>query len=202
MSGTQGRRALIRAALWRWRRSPLRRGSDLVEAWVLLAAWVLAVVGGALIGAVTAGAADRSYDRQRSERREVVATVVEKHQHPTGQGDASTRVADGDRPWATVRWTARDGEERTGRTQVTPGTDAGGRVTVWTDPQGALAAQPLKPAEALIEAALLGAMASVATGGVVWAGAHGVRGRLERRRLAQWEEEWRRLDSRWGRKTG
>ncbi|WP_427164685.1 hypothetical protein ACQF4J_04690 [Streptomyces sp. C1-1] len=39
---------------------PLRRTSDLVEAWVLLAAWVLAVVGGAVVGAAMAVVADRA----------------------------------------------------------------------------------------------------------------------------------------------
>ena len=54
MTQSQEKRALTRAGLWRLRRNPLRRGSDLVEAWVLLVACVLAVVGGALVGATAA----------------------------------------------------------------------------------------------------------------------------------------------------
>ncbi|MEU2879366.1 hypothetical protein ABZ651_24505, partial [Streptomyces sp. NPDC007070] len=37
------RRAGVR--WWRWRRNPLRRTSDVVEAWLLLVAWTLAVLG-------------------------------------------------------------------------------------------------------------------------------------------------------------
>lgn len=208
MSETQGkkpltRKPLARAGLWRWRRSPLRRRSDLMEAWVLLAAWVLAVVGGVLAGLVTAEAADRTFERQRAERHQVTATVVE---NPHSAGDAEdkvpTRVANGEPVWVTVRWTAPDGEVRTGRSQAAPDTPAGTHVTIWTDRQGTLAARPLEPTEALVEAALLGVMATAFTGGTVWACAYGVRGCLERRRLAQWDEEWQRIDTRWGRTAG
>ncbi|GAA3847617.1 hypothetical protein ACFS5L_13285 [Streptomyces phyllanthi] len=174
-----------------------------MEAWVLLAAWVLAVVGGALVGLVAASAAHRTFDQQRAERSEVAATVVENRAGATGAGDAeTTRVADGDRIWVTVRWAAPDGATRTGRTQVEPDTRVGSRVTVWTDRQGALAAQPLNSTEALLEAGMLGAMATAAMGGAVWMCAYAVRDQLERRRLARWDEEWQRLDTRWGRTTG
>lgn len=43
---------------------------------MLLAAWLLAVVGGALAGTAAAGAADRTFERQWTERHEVVATIV------------------------------------------------------------------------------------------------------------------------------
>lgn len=200
MAETQANKRLTRAGLWRWRRSPLRRRSDLVEAWVLLVAWLLAVVGGALAGLVTATAADRSFDRQRSERQEVVATVVKGAKDSDAK--ASDKVAADDRIWATVRWTASDGSVHSARTQVAAGTKAGAHTTLWVDRQGTPKTQPLEPAEALLEAALLGAMASVATAGLVWAGAIGVRGCLDRRRMTQWDKEWLRIDTRWGRMTG
>jgi hypothetical protein len=194
---------VTRVRMWRWRRSPLRRRSDLLEAWVLLAAWVLAVLGGVLAGFAAGTAADRSFDRQRSERHEVVATVVKDNRAGAGKdGAAVTRVGEDDTAWATVRWTGPQGEEHKGRTQVAPDTRAGARVTIWTDPHGALASEPLTPPEALLEASLLGAMATAFTGGTVWAFAYGIRGCLERRRMAQWDAEWQRVDTRWGRMTG
>lgn len=203
MSRTHGKRVLTHAGLWRWRRNPLRRGSDLLEAWVLLAAWILAVIGGALVGMVAAGAADHTFERQRAERHEVTATVVDKAKPAgDGEGTASGRVSGEDLAWVTVRWTAPGGVERTGRTQVAPNTRPGTRVTIWTDSHGVLSAQPLKPSEGQVEAALLGTMAATFTGGAVWVCAYGVRGRLERRRMAQWDEEWQRIDTRWGRTTG
>ena len=192
---------LTRAGLWRWRRSPLRRRSDIVEAWVLLLASVLAVLGGVLAGLVTGVAADRSFDEQRAERHEVVAGVVKGTQGSDGK--ATDRVtADDGRAWATVRWTAADGTVHTARAKVASGTAAGARVTLWVDSKGTPATQPLEPAEALLEASLLGALASVATGGLVWAGAIGARGYLNRRRMAQWDAEWQRIDTWWGPKTG
>ncbi len=194
-----------------------------MEAWVLLVAWVLGVAGGVLAGVVTAGAAERTFERQRAERHEVTATVVENPavenpavenpvvenpavENPRSAGDAegemSTSVAEGEPVWVTVRWTAPDGEVRTGRSQAAPGTPGGARVTIWTDRQGVLATRPLGPAEALTEAVLLGVMATAFTGGAVGACAYGVRGCLERRRLEQWDEEWRRIDTRWGRRAG
>jgi hypothetical protein len=174
-----------------------------VEAWVLLAAWVLAVVGGAVVGMVAAGAAERAFERQRAERQEVTATVVETPRTAVDSKDSgSGHVSGDDLAWVTVRWTTPDGAERTGRTQAAPDTRPGARVTIWTDRHGVLAAQPLDPGETQVEAALLGTMAATFTGGAVWAGAYGVRGRLDRRRMAQWDEEWLRMDTRWGRKTG
>jgi hypothetical protein len=41
---------------WRWRRNPLRRRSDVVEAWLLLAAWTIALVSGLIVGLLTADA--------------------------------------------------------------------------------------------------------------------------------------------------
>lgn len=203
MSQTQGKRALTHAGLWRWRRSPLRRGSDLVEAWVLLVAWVLAVVGGALIGMTAAEAADHTFDGQRAERHAVAATVVENARSAVdAKGAASRRAADDDLAWVTVRWTAPGGAEHSGRAQVASDTRPGTRVTVWTDQHGVLAARPLQPAEAQVEAALLGTMAAAFTGGAVWICAYGVRELLEQRRMKQWDEEWRRIDTRWGRTTG
>ncbi|MPY51255.1 Rv1733c family protein [Streptomyces acidicola] len=203
MSQTQGKRTLTRAGLWRWRRSPLRRGSDLVEAWVLLVAWVLGVVGGALVGVTAAEAAGQAFEGQRAERHAVAATVVENARSAVdAKGAASRRLADDDLAWVTVRWRATGGVEHTGRTQAAPDTRPGSHVTVWTDRQGVLTARPPAPAEAQVEAAMLGTMAAAFSGGAVWACAYGVRERLDRRRMAQWDEEWRRMDTRWGRTTG
>ncbi|MGW7169616.1 hypothetical protein ACWGH3_30930 [Streptomyces sp. NPDC054884] len=35
---------------WRWRRNPLRRQADIVEAWIVLAVWTVIVLGGTLVG--------------------------------------------------------------------------------------------------------------------------------------------------------
>lgn len=192
-----GKRPRVSVRLWRWRRSPLRRPCDVVEAWVLLAAWLLAVVGGVIVGLVTAGEADRAFEQQGALRREVPAVLVEG-----AAGARPASVVDDGRVWVSVRWTAPDGSKRVGRTTVAPDTPAGARVSVWTDSRGALTSPPLSPGNRLLEAALLGALATAVTDGAVWACAHVVRERLNRRRMDQWAEEWERIDTQWRPKTG
>lgn len=51
--------------LWRWRRNPLRRRADAVEAWVVLGVWALTVLAGVLAGWATAGAVEQGLARER-----------------------------------------------------------------------------------------------------------------------------------------
>ncbi|MFE9439202.1 hypothetical protein ACFYO2_09380 [Streptomyces sp. NPDC006602] len=188
------------AWLWRWRRSPLRRGSDVVEAWVLLAAWVLAVVGGVLVGLVAQGAMERDLDRQRVERRTVTAVLVED-----GRDKEAPAVAAGDgHVWVKARWAGPDGSRHTGLVKVRPGDDArvGARVTVWTDRRGAVVTEPVTDGEARLQSVLTGVLCGVVTGAAVAGGGRAVRAGLDRWRREQWAAEWARLDTRWGGKTG
>jgi hypothetical protein len=185
--------------LWRWRRNPLRRGSDVVEAWVVLAAWVVAVVGGVLAGLVTQDAVWRDLDRQRVERRTVTAVLVED-----ARDKAATAVAVGDdRVWVKARWTAPDGSRHTGPVKVRPDdAPAGTPVTVWTDQRGVVVSKPVTHGEARLQAVLSGVLCAVVTGGAVAGAARGARAGLDRWRAEQWAAEWARVDTRWGGKTG
>jgi len=182
--------------LWRWRRNPLRRRSDVLEAWVRLTACVLALVGGLLAGLVTQGAVERDLDRQRVERQAVTAVLVED-----AKGKLSAGAADDDRVWATARWTTPDGSTRTGQTKVRPDTPAGTRVTVWTDQHGVLTSKPVTHEQARLQADLVGVLAAVTASGLVAAGAHVTRACLDRRRMEQWAADWARTDTRRGGKT-
>ncbi|MEU9503074.1 hypothetical protein [Streptomyces sp. NPDC048196] len=182
---------------WRFRRSPLRRTSDLVEAWLLLIAWALGVVGGAAVGLVTAVMAERGFEEERSGRRAVVAVLV-----GNAMETVTTRTGDGNRAKAEVRWTTPDGRTRTGWVSVIPHASAGMRVPLWTNARGDLVPQPPAPSSAMLQAGVAGVGAAVAVGGVVWAGTRLMRALLERRRLKQWALEWGRADARRGRRTG
>lgn len=182
---------------WRWRRSPLRRGSDLVEAWIVLAAWLIALAGSLLAGLTTADAVKRGLDQQRTERRPITAVLTEK-----ADGSTSAQAVDDSRVWAGVRWTAPDGSSHTGRTEVRPSTPKGTLVTIWTDRQGQLVSKPLTPGDAEFQADWTGALAAAGTAGVVFGSAQLARAGLERRRLREWEEEWMRVDTRRGGRTG
>ena len=190
----RGRRTKKR--LWRWRRNPLRRRDDVIEAWTVLAVWTVVTVGGTATGLVTAHAADDVFARQRAERHSVGAVVV--------SGVPPTAAAIGGasgRRMATVRWTGPDGSARTGRTLVETGLDAGTRVTVWQDAEGRLTSAPPDTTEAAIEAGVLGTGAAAALAGLVFGGGAVVRWRLDRRRADEGGREWELVGPRWGHQT-
>lgn len=192
MARTQGVRPR-RVRLWRWRRNPLRRRSDLAEAWLVLATLVLALLLGAFSGLAAAGAVDGSLAERRERTVPVPAVLAEDAAEPS---TAVTQDANGG-VWAKVRWTAPDGTGRTGRAEVDPGSPAGTVVTVWTDPAGRLVPAPPDGAEARFQTVMAGATVAVAAGGLVLLGGGLVRARLQLRRLAEWETEWRQVEPSW-----
>ncbi|WP_151483956.1 Rv1733c family protein [Streptomyces albicerus] len=189
------RRAKVR--LWRWRRNPLRRRSDVVEAWLVLAGWVLALVGGLFAALLVADVVERAADGRRADSRAVSAVLAED-----ADDKVPARAVSDHRVWAKVRWTAPDGSTRTDEARVPPKTPAGARVTVWLDKSGKLATAPLTDGEVRIHAAFGGMLAAMCAGGAVLGAAGVTRACLVRRRMEQWAVEWERIDTRWGRKTG
>ncbi|MFJ8789076.1 hypothetical protein [Streptomyces sp. NPDC102462] len=191
------RTQLCRVRAWRWRRNPLRRRSDLVEAWLVLAAWVIALLGSALAGVAAASTVGRDLAQQRAERHPVAAVVTQDA--PAGP---SAQTLDGGHVWAPVRWQSPDGSTHLARTEVPPGAPQGTRVTVWTDAHGKLTSKPLSGGDATFQSAWTGVLVAVATAGGVAGCAQFARSRLEHRRMEQWAKEWERVDTRWGGKTG
>ncbi|MER6409417.1 hypothetical protein ABT269_39580 [Streptomyces viridosporus] len=186
-----------RVRLWRWRRNPLRRRSDLIEAWVLLAVLVLALSAAVFAGLTAAGAVDGALAERRDRTRTVVAVLIEDAAHTT-PASVSENSENGDGGvWAPVRWTAPDGTHRTGRAEVEPSDRAGTAVTVWTDPEGRLVSRPPEGAEARFQSVMAGVTIGAATAGVGLLGAQFVRSRLQRRRLEEWEAEWRLVEPAW-----
>jgi len=183
-----------RALLWRWWPNPLRRRSDRLEAWTVLATWLLVLLAGMVAGLAAAQSVERTLARERVEWRPVPALLTERA--------PGTREAGVERVWAKVRWTAPDGSAHEGQTRVDPGSTAGTPVTVWTDLDGLLVTRPATEAQAGLRAAMIGILIGVSAAAVPFAGGRVVRGRLERRRMDQWDTEWERVGPQWGWKTG
>ncbi|MFI5973659.1 hypothetical protein [Streptomyces sp. NPDC051452] len=181
---------------WRWRRNPLKRRADVVEAWVVLGTWLLTALAGASAGLGSAGSVEHGLARERAAWRPVVARVVER---TGGASRAHSHAASGERVWAEVRWTVADGTARTGQIRVRAGSKAGTAVTVWTDPQGHLVSRPTSAAEATFRAALIGGLVGLGAAAVPFVGGLALRGRLERRRMDAWDTEWARFGPQWGR---
>ncbi|MGW0337520.1 Rv1733c family protein [Streptomyces sp. NPDC003011] len=188
-----------RVWLWRWRRNPLKRRADVVEAWVVLGVWALTVLAGVLAGLGAARTVEHGLARERVEWRPVVAYLTEQ---APGTAATHSRTPSGDQVWAEVRWTVPDGSARTGQARVDPGSSPGTPVTIWTDPRGTLVTRPATAAQARLRAALTGGLIGVGAGTLPFVGGRVLRGRLERGRMEQWDAEWARLGPLWGRTTG
>lgn len=182
-----------RVRLWRWRRNPLRRRSDRIEAWALLVGCALAGVTGPVVGLLAEQSVANALEEQRSEWRPVVAKLTEDAPGPPS-GSRAERV------WAEVRWPTADGS-RTGQARVAPAASEGTAVTVWNDAEGRLVAPPPSPAQAEVRAVLIGTLAGSGAAAVPLAVLRVVRGRLRRSRMEQWDEEWARIGPQWARKT-
>lgn len=184
--------------LCRWRRNPLRRRSDLVRAWIALAA-VTAILGAVPVAAVAVGRAAHGSLSAAADTRaaslHLVTAVVERDapRHPEPGSDE----ADLARYPAPVRWTGPDGRVHRGETEVPAGVSAGTTVALWCDDRGRAVRAPMSPEEVRNRsvgwAAVAGVSVAVA-GAVVYA----VVGRfLDRRRLAEWDAAWAAAAPRW-----
>ncbi|MGV9251867.1 Rv1733c family protein [Streptomyces sp. NPDC003697] len=185
--------------LWRWRRNPLKRRADAVEAWIVLGAWVFTVLAGLSAGVTAMRAVEHELARERAEWRPTAAVVEAPGPPAAGQGNG--RGADASRAWRRVRWTAADGTPRTGQVPVRPGSAAGSRVTVWTDTRGRLVTRPATAAQARTRAAVVGGLVGLSTGAVPFVVGRLLRDRLERARMRQWDAEWARFGPMWSRET-
>ncbi|MGI5192467.1 Rv1733c family protein [Streptomyces sp. CA-288835] len=182
--------------LWRWRRNPLRRRSDELESWLLLATWTLMLVTGLLAGLGTAHAVESTLAQQRAEWHPVLALTTEN------TPAASTSAASHERIWAEVRWTAADGAPHTGQARVDPGSTAGTPVVVWTDRDGHLVTKPASAHQAGLRAGMSGVLVGACAAAVPLGGGRLLRKRLDQRRMEQWDAEWEKFGPQWGRKTG
>ncbi|WP_318205305.1 hypothetical protein [Streptomyces sp. SCL15-4] len=190
--------AVTRVWLWRWRRNPLKRHSDVVEAWIVLAGWLLVLAAGIVAGLAAAHTSASAFAARQARSHPVSAVLTDG---TAGMAAAASGYGDG-RVWATVRWTDADGSVRTDRAEVVPGAPAGSRVTVWTDRAGRVVPAPVTGTAADVQAALTGVLVAPGAGALAWGGLRLVRGRLIRRRMAEWDEEWRQTGPRWGNLSG
>ncbi|MFF0200337.1 hypothetical protein [Streptomyces sp. NPDC005017] len=191
------------SGLWRWRHNPLRRGTDLAEAWVCLTILLLilfaAPLTGALVGAAAQDTLQRSVQEQHRQRHPVTAQVIRRLERTalgadpeTGARDTRTRVLAG--------WTAPDGTGHRGALAAQlrdPG--PGDEFRIWTDAHGRLAPGPLDPATATTHAVLAGIGATIVAAALMESARRLVLWRMLRLRYARWDQAWDRAGPDWGR---
>ncbi|AWW41032.1 MULTISPECIES: Rv1733c family protein [Streptomyces] len=189
--------------LWRWRHNPLRRTTDLVEAWLalgaLLAILLVAPVIGTLAGLSAQEALQRSVREQRESRHPVTATVIRELDPEPQDIDPETTSRE-TRTRVLAHWTAPDGTDH--RARLLAHLDTAGprdRFTMWTDDHGRPVTRPLDPATATTHAVLAGFGATVLAACVVEGARRLVVRRMVLRRYARWDQAWDRAGPDWGR---
>jgi hypothetical protein len=189
--------------LWRWRRNPLRRATDLAEAWVALAALVLVAVAapvvGCLVGAAAQDSLQRSVREQRHTRHFVTATVVRDLGEAPLETDPDTTPSRESRSRVLADWTAPDGTHRHGPALAdlkSPHT--GDHFGLWTDPHGRITTRPLDSPTATTHAVLAGIGAALLVAGLVEGGRRLTVWRMVRSRYARWDQAWDRAGPDWG----
>ncbi|MFI6357294.1 hypothetical protein ACIBJF_32680 [Streptomyces sp. NPDC050743] len=189
--------------LWRWRRNPLRRATDLAEAWVALAALVLVAVAAPVVGCLAGAAAQDSLQRsvreQRHTRHLVTATVVRDLGEALLETDPDTTPARESRSRVLADWTAPDGTHRRGPALAdlkSPHT--GDHFGLWTDPHGRITTRPLDSPTATTHAVLAGIGAALLVAGLVEGGRRLAMWRMVRSRYARWDQAWDRAGPDWG----
>ncbi|MER5472273.1 hypothetical protein [Streptomyces sp. NPDC002685] len=194
-------RAII--GLWRWRHNPLRRTTDLVEAWLALAALLLVLVAAPLVGAAVGASAQDALQQavrnQRKDRHQVAATVVKRLTRGPLAPDPETSTARDARSRVTADWTAPDGTPQHGT--VIAGLKSprpGDHFPIWTDLHGRIVGRPLDSATALTHAVLAGFGAAVLSAGLMEGGRRLIVWHMVRRRYARWDQAWDKAGPDWG----
>lgn len=182
------------------RNNPLRRRSDVVEAWTALAVTVLLFVIAPLAGA---GAGLWAHDQartiaaaQRADRHRVPAQVI-------GNPPSGLTSVEGTRAQTfpvEVRWTDPGKGPRTTTAEVPVGTVRGAVVDVWLDTKGHGVAPPAGEVAVWQHTLTIGVWTA---GGVVTLAllVSAVTRRVAlRHRLAEWERDWALTEPEWTRR--
>ncbi|MFD8298718.1 hypothetical protein ACFV13_21110 [Streptomyces bauhiniae] len=183
----------------RRRHNPLRRRSDVVEAWMVVVVAVLLCVVAPLAG-TAAGlfAHDRARthaEEQRAERQPVRAVVAGRPaSRPTVHGDRGHGYR------AEVRWTEPGRQPRTAVANVPAGTRAGDTVTVWFDSRGRAVAPPPNDVAVWQHTVAVGLGVAGGTAALVLLARAVERRVAQRHRLAEWERDWARTGPAWTRR--
>ena len=175
--------------------NPLRRRSDVVEAWLA----PVAIVAFLALSPLVAGLVDMGVRADNA-----AAQHVQQSWHPVSA--VLLRAAPGPlysdngantwTEWAPARWTA-GGQQYTGRIPVLAGSRAGSTQTVWLDRAGHVQVPPMNTPELggtigtgiLLALAALAVVVAVVTRLARWA--------LDRKRIASWETAWLAVGPRW-----
>ena len=184
-------------------RNPLRRRADRLEILLRLSVAILmltvvpvAVIG---VGRIVDHQVIRQAQAERAADRKVQAVLTQAapaHGAPDPYSGAQTA-------WVPARWTAPDGTARTGQVLAMAGAAKGSTVSAWIDASGAATDPPTSHgdivSDVFIGAATTGLLLIAALVALQVLGMH----LIDRRRMRDWDAEWRAVGPRWtGHRSG
>lgn len=189
---------LPRRVLWRWRRNPLRRRTDLVQAWIGLGLFLAALAATPAAAILGGDAAHRHYARtaqhQAQTRHETTAVLLHdapRHPEP-GSPEAKKTLYP-----VKVRFTGPDGRIHVAQADVRPQVPAGSTIRVWAGTDGTLT-DPPPTVEQVRNRGVAGAVIATLAVHVTAAAAYGATHHLlQRRNLAAWDAAWAATAPRW-----
>jgi hypothetical protein len=178
--------------------NPLRRRSDLIEAWLLPA--VIAVflaLSPLLVGAASAWVHHDNAATQQAQRswHRVTAVLLQAVPGPLMSDNGGNSWI----TWTPARWTA-DGRTHVGQVPAAAGSSAGSAVSVWLDRAGNVRAPPLSAGQMRDRVVLAALVALTALAVFLTAAVLIGRRLLERRRLAGWAADWLSVGPQWSRR--
>jgi hypothetical protein len=173
----------------------LRRASDRIEAWLLLALIVafvpLAVLTTSAVAHWVHDAGARA-GRAELPLRQVTAVLL------PGAGATGSPTTGSSWSWEPARWTAA-GVMHTGDVPADPGTPAGTPVRIWINDAGQAQPPPMTAAEMTARTVLAAVATPPAVALGLWLTWCGLRWRLDRHRLAEWTRAWSFVEPLWTR---
>jgi hypothetical protein len=176
--------------------NPLRRTSDVVEAWLLPAVIAVFLILSPFVAGTAAAAvrADNAAAQRATQSwHRVPAVLLRAAPGPMWSGNTWL-------VWTPARWTA-GGRPRTGDVPAPGGTKAGATVRVWLDRAGNVQVPPPTPAYAR-DRVMVGMLIAVIALALLLAGLTLlIRRILDRRRLAGWAAAWLSVGPQWSRHT-
>jgi hypothetical protein len=191
--------------LWRWRKNPLRRGTDLMEAWVALVAALLLALAAPATGLICGTRINSSLQHtvrlQRAERHRTTVVVTGPTKGQVRNAfDAESAVGHGGGSTVLAKWSAADGTPHTGPL-VAPGhhVSPGSTFTIWTDPRGKPVKGPMDGGFAWLNAVMAGAGTTLVAAVLVELLRRLVVWRLMRRRYSRLDRAWAKAGPDWGR---
>ncbi|MFE9120375.1 hypothetical protein [Streptomyces sp. NPDC007172] len=192
------------SGVWRWRHNPLRRRTDLAEAWLALVTLVVMVLAvpavGALCGSLTDASLRQALAEQRRHRHVTAAVVVARAEHQTAPAQPDGSMGRVTRTRVVANWTAHDGSSHTGTLGTTLKAPApGATFRLWTDDHGSPVPHPMTTGAAATHAVFSGICAAAMAAGLVEGTRRLIVWRLIRRRYERLDRAWARYGPDWGR---